>query len=430
MIAATRSSAPGVPLISPPPHHDIYSIEDIKQLIYDLKDVNPRAKVSVKLVSQPGVGIVASGVVKAGANIILISGADGGTGASPLGSQKHTGFPWEYGLAETHQTLYANGLREYVTLRVDGGLKTAEDIIFAAMLGAEEFDFGTSALIALGCVMARQCHLNTCPVGIATTDEKVEKRFKGKAENVSKYLEKVSDSVRNELSKIGKTSLHEIVGRTDLLTINEKHKRLVKTKKIDLSGIINYHSKKGLPLTSHMKLRYSNLRREKTIDEEIIKEVRQEIITQGQAAVNKEIQNTDRSIGARLSGELSYLFGHNNFRGNIQCRLNGAAGQSFGAFLSKGIELRLKGLANDYVAKSMSSGTISIRMSKAIRKRKKHNTLIGNVALYGASGGELYIAGAAAERFAVRNSGAVAVVEGIGNHGCEYMSPGYSNYTW
>ena len=424
MIAATRSSAPGVPLISPPPHHDIYSIEDIKQLIYDLKDVNPRAKVSVKLVSQPGVGIVASGVVKAGANIILISGADGGTGASPLGSQKHTGFPWEYGLAETHQTLYANGLREYVTLRVDGGIKTAEDIIFAAMLGAEEFDFGTSALIALGCVMARQCHLNTCPVGIATTDEKVEKRFKGKAENVSKYLEKVSDSVRNELSKIGKTSLHEIIGRTDLLIINEKHKRLVKTKKIDLSGIINYHSKKGLPLTSHMKLRYSNLRREKTIDEEIIKEVRQEIITQGQAAVNREIQNTDRSIGARLSGELSYLFGHNNFRGNIQCRLNGTAGQSFGAFLSKGIELRLKGLANDYVAKSMSSGTISIRMSKAIRKRKRHNTLIGNVALYGASGGELYIAGAAAERFAVRNSGAVAVVEGIGNHGCEYMSQG------
>ena len=424
MIAATRSSSPGIPLISPPPHHDIYSIEDIKQLIYDLKDVNPRAKVSVKLVSQPGVGIVASGVVKAGANIILISGADGGTGASPLGSQKHTGFPWEYGLAETHQTLYANGLREYVTIRVDGGIKKAKDIIFAAILGAEEFDFGTSALIALGCVMARQCHLNTCPVGIATTDEKVEKRFKGKGENVSRYLESISESVRNELSKIGKTSLHDIVGRTDLLNINEKHEHLVKTKKIDLKGIINNHSKKGLPLTSHMKLRYSNLRREKTVDENIIEEIRQEIITQGQAAVSKEIQNTDRSIGARISGELSYLFGHNNFRGNIQCRLTGVAGQSFGAFLSKGIELRLKGLANDYVAKSMSAGIISIRMSKAIRRRKKHNTLIGNVALYGATGGELYIAGSAAERFAVRNSGALAVVEGIGNHGCEYMSQG------
>jgi len=424
MIAATRSSSPGIPLISPPPHHDIYSIEDIKQLIYDLKDVNPRAKVSVKLVSQPGVGIVASGVVKAGANIILISGADGGTGASPLGSQKHTGFPWEYGLAETHQTLHANGLREYVTLRVDGGIKKAKDIIFAAILGAEEFDFGTSALIALGCVMARQCHLNTCPVGIATTDEKVEKRFKGKGENVSRYLESISESVRNELSKIGKTSLHDIVGRTDLLNINEKHEHLVKTKKIDLKGIINNHSKKGLPLTSHMKLRYSNLRREKTVDENIIEEIRQEIITQGQAAVSKEIQNTDRSIGARISGELSYLFGHNNFRGNIQCRLTGVAGQSFGAFLSKGIELRLKGLANDYVAKSMSAGIISIRMSRALRRRKKHNTLIGNVALYGATGGELYIAGSAAERFAVRNSGALAVVEGIGNHGCEYMSQG------
>ena len=424
MIAATRSSSPGIPLISPPPHHDIYSIEDIKQLIYDLKDVNPRAKVSVKLVSQPGVGIVASGVVKAGANIILISGADGGTGASPLGSQKHTGFPWEYGLAETHQTLYASGLREYVTLRVDGGIKRAKDIIFAAMLGAEEFDFGTSALIALGCVMARQCHLNTCPVGIATTDEKVEKRFKGKAENVSRYLESISESVRNELSKIGKTSLHDIIGRTDLLKINEKQEHLVKNKKIDLRGIINNQSKKGLPLTSHMKLRYSNLRREKTVDEKIMKEIRQEIITQGQAAVSKEIQNTDRAIGARISGELSYLFGHNNYRGNIQCRLTGVAGQSFGAFLSKGIELRLKGLANDYVAKSMSAGTISIRMSKAIRRRKKHNTLIGNVALYGATGGELYIAGSAAERFAVRNSGALAVVEGIGNHGCEYMSQG------
>ena len=424
MIAATRSSSPGIPLISPPPHHDIYSIEDIKQLIYDLKDVNPRAKVSVKLVSQPGVGIVASGVVKAGANIILISGADGGTGASPLGSQKHTGFPWEYGLAETHQTLYANGLREYVTIRVDGGIKRAKDIIFAAILGAEEFDFGTSALIALGCVMARQCHLNTCPVGIATTDEKVEKRFKGKAENVSRYLESISESVRNELSKIGKTTLHDIVGRTDLLRINEKQEHLVKTKKIDLKRIINNHSKKGLPLTSHMKLRYSNLRREKTVDEKIMKEIRQEIITQGQAAVSKGIQNTDRAIGARISGELSYLFGHNNFRGNIQCRLTGVAGQSFGAFLSKGIELRLKGLANDYVAKSMSAGIISIRMSKAIRRRKKHNTLIGNVALYGATGGELYIAGSAAERFAVRNSGALAVVEGIGNHGCEYMSQG------
>ena len=424
IIASTRSSATGITLISPPPHHDIYSIEDIKQLIYDLKDVNPRSNVSVKLVSQPGVGIVATGIVKAGANIILISGADGGTGASPLGSQKHTGFPWEYGLAETHQALHFNGLREYVTLRVDGGIKNAKDIIFAAILGAEEYDFGTSGLVALGCVMARQCHLNTCPVGIATTDEKYEKRFKGKGENVANYLAEVAKSVREDLATIGFTKLHDIIGKTNLLKINTSFKSLIKKRNISLEGLINENTKKGLPLKSHMKLRFSNLRREKSIDEIMIEEMRQEIITQNYAVLNKKIRNTDRAIGARISGELSYLFGHNNFKGNIQLRLNGTAGQSFGAFLSKGIELRLKGLANDYIGKSMSAGLISIRMSKNIQKQKSNNTLIGNVALYGATGGELYVAGSAAERFAVRNSGASAVVEGVGNHGCEYMTQG------
>jgi len=423
-IAATRSSSPGITLISPPPHHDIYSIEDIKQLIYDLKDVNPRAKISVKLVSQPGVGIIAAGVAKAGANIILISGADGGTGASPLGSQKHTGFPWEYGLAETHQTLYLNGLREYVTLRVDGGIKSHSDIIVAAILGAEEFDFGTSALVSLGCVMARQCHLNICPVGIATTDKKYEKRFRGKSEHLANYLKQMADSVREEISNMGFSNLHEIIGRTDFLSIKSEYKKFIKDRKINLDGILNKASKVGLPLKSHFKLRFSNLRRKKTVDEEIIDHIRKEIITQSHVVVSKKIKNTDRSLGARISGELSYLFGQNNFKGGIQLKLAGVAGQSFGAFLSKGMELRLKGLANDYIGKSMSSGIISIRNSNALRKKKRNNTLIGNVALYGATGGELYVAGSAAERFAVRNSGALAVVEGIGNHGCEYMTQG------
>ena len=423
-IASTRSSSPGVTLISPPPHHDIYSIEDIKQLIYDLKDVNPRAKVSVKLVSQPGVGIVATGVAKAGANIILISGADGGTGASPLGSQKHTGFPWEFGLAETHQALHFFGLRENVTLRVDGGLKSASDIIFAAILGAEEYDFGTSALIALGCVMARQCHLNTCPVGIATTDKNYEERFKGNGEQVSNYLKNISDSVRLRLSSNGFSSLDEIIGRTDLLDIKKEYKSFVSKKGLNLDAILNRDSKSGLPIKSNMKLRFSDLRRKKTIDEEVLDKIRNTIIAQGHIVIKKTIQNTDRSLGARISGELSYLFGLNNFKGSIQLRLSGVAGQSFGAFLTKGIELRLKGLANDYIGKSMSSGIISIRNSSKLRTKKRHNTLIGNVALYGATGGELYVAGSAAERFGVRNSGAIAVVEGVGNHGCEYMTQG------
>ena len=423
-IASARSAVPGIPLISPPPHHDIYSIEDIKQLIYDLKDVNPRAKVSVKLVSQPGVGVVAAGVVKAGANIILISGSDGGTGASPLGSQKHAGFPWEYGLAETHQTLIANGLREYVTLRVDGGLKWAKDIIFAAILGAEEFDFGTSALVALGCVMARQCHMNNCPVGIATTDEKYEKKFKGYSENIETYLKDISLGVQNELRELGFNKIHNIIGRTDLLSISKKHEMIIRNRRIDLSKILNFEAKKGLPLQSEMKIRFSNYRREKTLDEKIIAEIRQEIVMQGHVVIEKKINNIDRSMGARLSGEISYLFGSENFKGKIQCKLTGTAGQSFGSFLSNNIELRLKGIANDYVGKSMSSGIISVRMHGKLRNKRTKNSLIGNVALYGATGGELFVEGKGGERFGVRNSGAVAIIEGIGNHGCEYMSQG------
>ncbi|MFQ5420126.1 MAG: glutamate synthase large subunit, partial [Anaerolineae bacterium] len=423
-IANARSSTPGVPLISPPPHHDIYSIEDIAQLIYDLKQVNPRAKVSVKLVAQPGVGTVASGVAKAGADVILISGADGGTGASPLGSLKHAGLPWELGLPETHQALVANGLRSRVTLRVDGGLKDARDIIIAALLGAEEFDFGTSLLVAVGCVMARQCHLNTCPAGIATQDEKLQRRFKGKPEQVVNYLTSVGEQVQRQLSEMGFYGLADIVGRTDLLSIKGDLRDYVAEKGLDLSAILNPEAKRGLPLESQVKYQPTAVRKNRHLDELVMEETRPAMMTHGQAVVNKTVRNTDRSIGTRLSGELAFLYGRGNFNGSIQYRLTGTAGQSFGAFLIDGVELRLRGVANDYVGKGMSGGLITIRLPKEIRAQQKTQTVIGNVALYGATGGTLLVAGRSGERFAVRNSGASAVVEGVGNHGCEYMTRG------
>ncbi len=423
-IATVRKSTPGVPLISPPPHHDIYSIEDIAQLIYDLKQVNPRAAVSVKLVSQPGVGTIASGVVKGGADIVLISGGDGGSGASPLGSLKHTGLPWELGLAETHQVLTANGLRSRVTLRVDGGLKTGLDVVMATLLGAEEYDFGTTLLVALGCVMARQCHLNTCPTGIATQDENLRRRFKGSPKDVARYLTGVAEEVRQIISSLGSYALRDLVGRTDLLMYNRKHRKLIKAQGIDLGAIMNPAAPRGLPLESEVKLKPAAPRAGTNIDEEIINEVRPAIMTHDQVVVHRKISNTDRAVGARISGELVFLYGKGNFTGNIQVRLRGIAGQSFGAFLTDGVELRLRGVANDYVGKGQSGGVISIRFEKAIREQHPSQTIIGNVALYGATGGTLLIGGKAGERFAVRNSGAVAVVEGVGNHCCEYMTRG------
>ena len=423
-IAHSRSSTPGVPLISPPPHHDIYSIEDIKQLIYDLKEVNPRAQISVKLVAQPGVGTVASGVVKAGADIILISGGDGGTGASPLGSLKHTGLPWELGLAETHQTLVANKLRDQVTLRVDGGIKKASDIIIATILGAEEYDFGTAILIAVGCVMARQCHLNTCPAGIATQNPKYMVKFKGRASNIKQYLINIGEGVRRELAFLGFDNLQSLVGRTDLLSVNTMFKKYIRTRGLDFSYIFNPDAKKGLPVVSSAKVKFQSRQNTSSLDEEIINEVRGAILTHGHAVVAKIVNNTQRSIGTRLSGEIAFLYGKGNFNGSIQIQMSGTAGQSFGAYLSDGVELRLRGCANDYVGKGQSGGLITIRMPTAVRRKKKEHTLIGNVALYGATGGTLFVAGRGGERFAVRNSGASAVIEGIGNHGCEYMTQG------
>ena len=423
-IAVIRNSTPGVPLISPPPHHDIYSIEDIAQLIYDLKKVNPRAAVSVKLVSQPGVGLIASGVVKGGADIVLISGHDGGTGASPLGSMKHCGNPWEFGLAETHQVLTGNGLRERVTLRVDGGLKNAKDLIIAACFGAEEFDFGTTTLIALGCVMARQCHLNTCPVGIATQSESLKKKFKGKPENLIKYFSNLAEDVRLLLTDTGFYSIDDLVGRTDMLELNPDFSKLIDERGINLNSILNPDAAEGLPLKSKKKYYSIPSEKDEHIDEAILAESRQVIMTHGNLVLSKRVRNTDRSIGTRLAGELSFLFGEKGFKGHIQLRLKGFAGQSFGAFLTDGLELRLNGAANDYVGKGMAGGLITIRFDRAIRESHPSQTIIGNVALYGATGGTLLVAGIAGERFAVRNSGAVAVVEGTGSNCCEYMTRG------
>ncbi|MBL7013464.1 MAG: glutamate synthase large subunit [Candidatus Marinimicrobia bacterium] len=423
-IANARFATPGIPLISPPPHHDIYSIEDIKQLIHDLKEVNPRAKISVKLVSQPGIGVIASGVVKAGADIVLVSGGDGGTGASPLTSLVHTGFPWEYGLAEVHQTLSDNQLRDQTILRVDGGLKTGKDIITAALLGAEEFDFGTSLLVALGCVMARQCHLNTCPAGIATQEEAYLKKFKGKAEHVQLYLNHVAKDIQNQLSQLGFIKIQALIGRTDLLFIDKDYRKYIKNRGIDLSKILNKSNKSGLPLKSEKKIHFIESQHKKSIDETILDEARPALLTHGHAVISRHIQNKDRSVGTRLSGEITFIHGRSGFKGEVQCLMSGVGGQSFGAFLTDGVELRLKGVANDFVGKGMSGGRITIRMPKEVRLRKKEFTVMGNVALYGATGGSLYVSGRCGERFAVRNSGASAVVEGIGNHGCEYMTRG------
>ena len=423
-IANARSTTPGVSLISPPPHHDIYSIEDISQLIFDLNQVNPRAKVSVKLVSQPGIGLVASGVVKAGADIILISGYDGGTGATPLGSMKHTGLPWEQGLAEVHQTLVQNKLRNQVILRIDGGIKGSRDIIIGALLGAEEFDFGSAALISLGCIMARQCHQNTCPVGIATQDSELRKRFKGKDTHLANYLTAIAEDVQYQLSQMGFYKLNTIIGRNDLLSTRRKFKKYIDNLGLDLSKILLGKVGKELAVHSSMKMVPSSPYIKRHFDEAVFEEVRLAIMTQGHAVIKKPIQNTDRAVGTRLSGEIMFLHGPGGFKGNIQYRVFGAAGQSLGAFLVEGIEIRLRGIANDYVGKGMSGGLITIRSPKLVRQKKGRHSIIGNVSLYGATGGRLLVAGRAGERFAVRNSGAAAVVEGVGNHCCEYMTRG------
>jgi glutamate synthase (NADPH/NADH) large chain/glutamate synthase (ferredoxin) len=425
LIARLRYSVPGVMLISPPPHHDIYSIEDLAQLIFDLKEVNPRAKVCVKLVASSGVGTVAAGVAKAYADVILVSGHEGGTGASPLGSIKNAGSDWVLGVAEAHQVLMMNGLRNRVTLRTDGGMKTGRDIVIAALLGAEEYNFGTAALIAAGCAMFRVCHQNTCPVGVATQREDLRAKFRGKPENVINYFNAVAEEVRRYLAKLGFRTLNEIVGRVDLLEQVDDPAN-PKTRLINLSGVLHDPDPSGNTERYHTRERNERFGNEGTLDEAIVLEARDVMTGQSARLTGRyKVVNANRDIGTYLSGQIAYLRGNQSLPpGTIDLTFTGSSGQSFGAFLVGGIRLKLVGEANDYVGKGMAGGEIIVRPKPEETFAWHKNVSIGNTCLYGATGGSLFAGGRAGERFAVRNSGATAVVEGVGDHGCEYMTRG------
>ena len=419
-IAAVRHSTPGVGLISPPPHHDIYSIEDLAQLIYDLKNANPRADVSVKLVSEVGVGTVAAGVSKARADHVTISGFEGGTGASPLTSIKHAGSPWEIGLAETHQTLVLNDLRTRIAVQVDGGLRTGRDVIIGALLGADEFGFSTAPLIAAGCIMMRKCHLNTCPVGIATQNETLRKRFTGQPEHVINYFFFIAEEVREMLAEMGFTKLDQIIGQTDLLDTREainhwKAEGLDFTRlftKIDSAREVYHTESQNHPIDD-------------ILDRKLIAEALPALDDKTPVRIETPISNIDRSAGTMLSGELALRYGHAGLADDtISVKLHGTAGQSFGTFLARGISFELEGEANDYVGKGLSGGRIAIYPPKESAIVPENSIIVGNTVLYGAIDGECYFRGVAGERFAVRNSGAIAVVEGAGDHCCEYMTGG------
>ena len=422
IIARTRFSIPGITLISPPPHHDIYSIEDLSQLIFDLKNVNPSARISVKLVSESGVGTIAAGVTKAGADLITISGYEGGTGASPSSSIKHAGLPLELGLVETQQTLVMNNLRRKVTLQADGQLKTGLDVIMMALMGAEEYGFSTAALIVMGCVMMRKCHLNTCPVGVATQNPELRKRFLGKADYLVNFFRFLAEDVREHLAELGFRSLNEVVGRLDLLERNPEIDHW-KIRNIDLSGFLR------MPENCDANSSYCTEKQENklsgVLDADLIIEAEKAINNRECVEIRKTIRNTDRTTGAMLSGRVVALHGPSGLPdGTIRCRFEGSAGQSFGAFLAPGIELLLEGDSNDYLGKGLSGGRIIVVPPKGSTFESDKNIIIGNTVLYGATGGEIYISGIAGERFGVRNSGANAVVEGVGNHCCEYMTGG------
>ncbi|MBL0372501.1 glutamate synthase large subunit [Rhizobium sp. KVB221] len=420
-IAKTRHSTPGVGLISPPPHHDIYSIEDLAQLIFDLKNVNPTSDISVKLVSEVGVGTVAAGVAKARADHITVSGYDGGTGASPLTSLKHAGSPWEIGLAETQQTLVLNGLRSRIALQVDGGLKTGRDVIIGALLGADEFGFSTAPLIAAGCIMMRKCHLNTCPVGVATQDPVLRKRFKGTPEHVINFFFFVANDVREILAAMGFRSLSEIVGKSELL---EKDGAIShwKARGLDFSKI--FHKVDAAEEETRWTMRQKHPI-DDVLDRKLIEAAKPALEERQPVTIEAEIKNVDRSAGAMLSGEVAKRYGYKGLKDDtITVKLKGTAGQSFGAFLARGITLDLEGDGNDYVGKGLSGGRIVVRPPANSRIVAENSIIVGNTVLYGAIAGECYFNGVAGERFAVRNSGAVAVVEGVGDHGCEYMTGG------
>jgi len=423
MIARIRYSTPGVGLISPPPHHDIYSIEDIAQLIHDLKNANRDARISVKLVSEIGLGTIAAGVTKAKADHLVISGHDGGTGASPLTSIKHAGLPWELGLAETHQTLVMNNLRSRVTLQTDGQLKTGRDIAIAALLGAEEFGFATAPLITLGCIMMRKCHLNTCPVGIATQDPELRKKFKGKPEHVVNYMFMVAEELRGIMAELGVRTINEMVGRVDFLQADAAVDHW-KASGLDLSAILE-PARVIFKGTQFYKTMDQDHGLEKALDNELIHLAKRTLETGEKVVIERAIINTNRVVGTMLSHEIAKRHGMEMLPDDtIKINLHGSAGQSLGAWLAKGITIRVEGDANDYVGKGLSGGKIILYPPQASTFKAEENVIAGNVILYGATSGEAYIRGIVAERFAVRNSGASAVVEGIGDHGCEYMTGG------
>lgn len=422
VIAKTRHSTPGVTLISPPPHHDIYSIEDLAQLIYDLKNVNPAARVAVKLVSEVGVGTVAAGVAKAHADMILISGDSGGTGASPLSSIKHAGAPWELGLAETQQILVLNGLRSRVRLQTDGQLKNGRDVVIAALLGAEEFGFATAPLIVEGCIMMRKCHLNTCPVGIATQDPALRKKFTGQPEHIINYFFFIAEEVRQYMAQLGFRKFDEMVGRVDKLEARKAVDNW-KTRGINLEKIL-YSPKVEADVDIHCTSS-QNHGLDQALDHTLIKLAKPALDHQKSVKEILSIRNVHRTVGAMLSGEITKKFGSRGLpAGTLQFHFNGTAGQSFGAFCVNGVSLTLEGESNDYLGKGMSGGEIVVYPPKGTIFKPDETIIVGNTLLYGATGGEVFIYGLAGERFAVRNSGASAVVEGVGDHGCEYMTGG------
>ena len=423
-IAKTRLSTPGVSLISPPPHHDIYSIEDLAQLIYDLKNANKNARISVKLVSEAGVGTVASGVAKAGAQVILISGYDGGTGAAPRCSIHNAGLPWELGLAEAHQTLTMNGLRNKVIIETDGKLMSGRDVAIAAMLGAEEFGFATAPLVTMGCVMMRVCNLDTCPVGVATQNPELRKRFTGKPEYVVNFMRFIAEELREYMAKLGVKTVDELVGRTDLLEQRDVPGS-GRSKNVDLSQILDNPYIKEAAKIHYDKKNVYDFQLEKTVDEKVLlKKFATALDEKQKRSVEVDVTNTDRAVGTLLGAEITRRFGETLDEDTFTVKCNGAGGQSFGAFIPKGLTLELVGDSNDYFGKGLSGGKIIVYPPTGCTYKEDENIIIGNVALYGATSGKAFINGVAGERFCVRNSGVTAVVEGCGDHGCEYMTGG------
>src|SRR6266436_2503058 len=421
-IARVRHSIPGVQLISPPPHHDIYSIEDLAQLIYDLKNVNPRARISVKLVAEVGVGTVAAGVAKAHADVILISGDTGGTGASPLSSIKHAGVPWELGLAEAQQVLVMNDLRGRIRLQTDGKLQTGRDVTIAALLGAEEFGFSTAPLVSMGCIMMRKCHLNTCPVGVATQDPVLRAKFQGQPENVINFFFFIAEQVRELMAKLGFRKFEDMVGRVDMLEAAAAIDHW-KARGLDFSAILYNPVVPSRIARRCVQPQDHGL--SQALDYQLIDHARDAIENQTPVEIKLPIRNVHRTVGAMLSGEIARRYGSEGLPDEtIRFEFNGSAGQSFGAFLAKGVTLTLEGDANDYVGKGLSGGRLIVYPPRRSSFLPEENILIGNVVLYGATSGEAFFNGMAGERFAVRNAGATAVVEGVGDHGCEYMTRG------